>query len=84
MTHKNHITLVKPKTINTHINITDIVVAPRTVIILSQIIAIGIDHKTLNIVPRTDHNIALTIDHTIIHKTEHTIDNNTNTTLKSE
>ena len=36
----------------------------------------------LNIVPRTDHNTALTIDHTIIHKTDHTIDN-TNTTLKS-
>ena len=26
-----------------------------------------------NIVPRTDHNTALTIDHTIIHKTDHTI-----------
>ena len=44
---------------------------------------IGIGHKTLNIVPRTDHNTALTIDHTIIDKTDHTIDNNTNTTLKS-
>ena len=35
-----------------------------------------------NIVPRTDHNTALTIDHTIIHKTDQTTDN-INTTLKS-
>ena len=68
---------------NTHTNITDIVVTPRTVIIISQIIAIGIDHKTLNTVHTTDHNIALTIDHTIIHKTDYTRDNNTNTALKS-
>ena len=66
-----------------HTNITDIVVTPRTVIIISQIVAIGIDHKTINIVHTTDHNIALTIDHTIIHKTDHTIDSNTNTALKS-
>ena len=50
---------------------------------MSQIIAIITDHKTLNIVHTTDHNIALSIDHTIIHKTDHKIDNNTNTALKS-
>ena len=61
----------------------DIVVTPRTVIIISQIIAIGIDHKTLDIIHTTDHNISLTIDHTIIYKTDQTIDNNTNIVLKS-
>ena len=81
-THKNLITPFKLKTTHTHTTITDIVVTPRTVIIISQIIAIGKDHKTLYIVHTTDHNIVLTIDHTIIHKTDHTIDNNTNTALK--
>ena len=33
---------------------------PRTVIIISQIIAVDIDHKTLNIIPRTDQNIVVT------------------------
>ena len=55
----------------------------KTVIIIGQIIAIGIDHKTLKIVHTMDHTIALTIDHTIIYKIDHTIDNNTNTILKS-
>ena len=71
------------KTIHTNTNIIDIGVTPRTVIIIGQIIAIGIDHKTLNIVHTTDYSIDLTIDHTIIHKTDHTIDNNTNAELKS-
>ena len=79
---QNHITLFKLKPIHTYTKITDIVVTPRTFIIISQIIAIGIDPKTINIVLTTDHTIALTIDHTIIHKTDHTIDNNTNTVLK--
>ena len=82
-TQKSHNSFQAQNNTHTHTNIIDIVVTPRTVIIISQIIAIGIDHKTLNVVPRTDHNTALMIDHIIIHKTGHTIDNNTNTTLKS-
>ena len=66
--HKNPITLFNLKTIHTNTNITDTVVTPRTVITIGQIIAVGIDHKTLNIVCTIDHTIALTIDDTIIHK----------------
>ena len=65
------------------INITDTVVTPRKVIIIGQIIAIGIDHKTLKIVHTPDHTIPFTIDYTIIHKADHTIHNNTNAALKS-
>ena len=62
-------------------NITDTVVTSGVVITKGQIIAIGIDHKTLNMVHTTEHKIALTMDHTIIHKTDHIFDNSTNTAL---